>query len=60
MPVTELSAGMQAISYALHHRRPRTCQWGELGISLVFSLLGYILFTMFEIFAKRRGTLEVF
>lgn len=34
--------------------------WGELGIGLIYGLLGYILFTLFEIVAKRRGALEVF
>ena len=34
--------------------------WGKLGIGLVYGLLGFILFTMFENIVKRRGTLEVF
>jgi ABC-2 type transport system permease protein len=33
--------------------------WGELGIGVLYSLLGYALFTIFEIEAKRRGTLEL-
>ena len=33
--------------------------WGELGIGVLYSLLGYVLFTLFEIEAKRRGTLEL-
>lgn len=33
---------------------------GELGIGLVYSVLGYLLFASFEVMAKRRGTLEVF
>jgi ABC-2 type transport system permease protein len=33
--------------------------WGELGIGVLYSLLGYFLFTVFEIEAKRRGTLEL-
>jgi ABC-2 type transport system permease protein len=32
---------------------------GELGIGILYSFLGYLLFTGFEIEAKRRGTLEV-
>jgi ABC-2 type transport system permease protein len=32
---------------------------GELGIGVLYSLLGYALFTVFEIEAKRRGTLEL-
>lgn len=34
--------------------------WSELGIGLMYGLLGYVLFAWFEIQAKRRGTLEVF
>ncbi len=33
---------------------------GELGIGLAYFLVGYILFAVFEVVAKRRGTLEVF
>jgi ABC-2 type transport system permease protein len=33
---------------------------GELGIGLAYFLIGYILFAIFEVLAKRRGTLEVF
>jgi len=34
--------------------------WSELGIGIVYGLLGYLLFTLFEVEAKRRGTLETF
>ena len=33
--------------------------WGELAIGVAYSLLGYVMFTAFEIEAKRRGTLEL-
>jgi hypothetical protein len=33
---------------------------GEFGIGLMYFLVGYILFAVFEEVAKRRGTLEVF
>jgi ABC-2 type transport system permease protein len=33
---------------------------GELGIGIVYGILGYLLFAVFEVLAKRRGTLEVF
>jgi ABC-2 type transport system permease protein len=33
---------------------------GELGIGLIYGILGYWLFSAFEVVAKRRGTLEVF
>ncbi len=33
---------------------------GELAIGLMYALLGYLLFAVFEIEAKRRGTLEIF
>lgn len=34
--------------------------WGELGIGLLYGLLGYFMFAWFEVQAKQRGTLEVF
>jgi ABC-2 type transport system permease protein len=33
---------------------------GELGIGLMYFVAGYLLFAVFEVYAKRRGTLEVF
>jgi len=33
---------------------------GELGIGLIYAVLGYLLFRWFELQAKRRGTLEDF
>ena len=33
---------------------------GELGIGILYGVLGYLLFSAFEVVAKRRGTLEVF
>lgn len=33
---------------------------GELGIGIVYGIVGYLLFAAFEVVAKRRGTLEVF
>jgi ABC-2 type transport system permease protein len=33
---------------------------GELAIGLMYALLGYFLFAVFEVEAKKRGTLEVF
>jgi len=33
---------------------------GELAVGLAYSLLGYLLFAVFEVEAKKRGTLEVF
>jgi hypothetical protein len=33
---------------------------GELAVGLVYALLGYLLFAIFEVEAKKRGTLEVF
>jgi ABC-2 type transport system permease protein len=34
--------------------------WEEFLIGIIYVLVGYVLFRMFEIVAKRRGTLEVF
>ncbi|MFH1185078.1 MAG: hypothetical protein V1755_08580 [Chloroflexota bacterium] len=33
--------------------------WGELGIGVMYSLPGYVLFTIFGLEAKRRGPLEL-
>ncbi|HSG42533.1 MAG TPA: ABC transporter permease [Anaerolineales bacterium] len=33
---------------------------GELGVGIAYFLVGYVLFAVFEVVAKRRGTLEVF
>ena len=33
---------------------------GELVVGLIYALLGYLLFAVFEMEAKKRGTLEVF
>jgi ABC-2 type transport system permease protein len=33
---------------------------GELGIGLMYAVIGYFLFSWFEVEAKRQGTLEVF
>ena len=33
---------------------------GELAVGLVYAFLGYLLFAVFEVEAKKRGTLEVF
>jgi uncharacterized phage infection (PIP) family protein YhgE len=32
---------------------------GELGIGLIYGVLGYFLFMWFEVVAKRRGTLDL-
>ena len=32
----------------------------ELGIGIIYGILGYLLFAAFEVVAKRRGTLDVF
>ena len=34
--------------------------WGELAVGTVYFAAGYFLFKIFEVAAKRRGTLEVF
>lgn len=76
VPVTQLPGWMQWISYALPLTRGieaaralvaggRLAEvapllWGELGIGVMYGILGYFLFAWFEIQAKRRGTLEVF
>ena len=75
IPMQTLPAWIQAISSALPLTRGIAAArllvggagladaapllWGELGIGLLYCLLGYLLFTGFEIEAKRRGTLEL-
>ncbi len=76
VPINQLPAWIQAISYGLPLTRGIMAArmlvggasfasvapllWGELGIGLIYGLAGYLLFTIFEIEAKRRGTLEIF
>ncbi len=76
VPINQLPAWMQAISYVLPLTRGIAAGrllvsganlasvapllWGELGIGLIYGFLGYLLFTAFEVEAKRRGTLEIF
>jgi ABC-2 type transport system permease protein len=76
IPLATLPAWIQSISYSLPLTRgisaarllvdgaglPEVAPLllGEFGIGLVYFLVGYILFAVFEEVAKRRGTLEVF
>jgi ABC-2 type transport system permease protein len=76
VPIEKFPQIMQSISWALPLTRGiaaarllvggaglgdiSSLLWGELGIGLLYGLLGYFLFAWFEIQAKRRGTLEVF
>jgi ABC-2 type transport system permease protein len=75
VPLQQLPAWMQAISNALPLTRGIAAGrilvgggtltsvvpglLGELGVGLAYGLLGYFLFTAFEVVAKRRGTLEI-
>jgi ABC-2 type transport system permease protein len=75
VPLQSLPAWVQAISSALPLTRGIAAArllvggaslaeagpllLGELGIGLMYSLLGYLLFTVFEVEAKKRGTLEL-
>jgi ABC-2 type transport system permease protein len=76
VPVAELPRWMQLISSALPLTRgiaaARLLISGsslaqvmplllrELGIGLIYAVIGYFLFSWFEVEAKRQGTLEVF
>lgn len=76
VPIAQLPTWMRAISSALPLTRGIAAGrllvaggsltdvsgllWGELGIGLIYGLLGYALFAVFEVEAKRRGTLEIF
>jgi len=76
IPIAQLPVWMQAISYALPLTRGIAAArllvggsglveiapllLGELGVGLAYFFVGYILFAVFEVVAKRRGTLEVF
>jgi len=76
VPLAELPAWVQTISYMLPLTRGIMAAreiiggaglmvvtpllLGELGVGLAYFLVGYLLFSVFEIVAKRRGTLEVF
>ena len=60
LPLTRgIEAARSLISgAALHEVAPLL--WGELGIGLMYAFIGYLLFAVVEVEAKRRGTLEVF
>ncbi len=76
IPIAQLPVWVQAISYALPLTRGIAAArllvggagllevtpllLGELGVGLVYFFAGNILFAVFEVVAKRRGTLEVF
>jgi ABC-2 type transport system permease protein len=76
VPIEKFPAWMQAVSWALPLTRGiaaareliagaslsdiSSLLWGELGIGLLYGLLGNFLFAWFEVQAKRKGTLEVF
>ena len=76
IPLSILPASMRAVSQVLPLTRGiaaareivagagiaqvREYLLGELGIGLLYAVLGYLLFRGFEIQAKRRGTLEDF
>jgi ABC-2 type transport system permease protein len=76
VPIAELPGWMQIISYALPLTRGIAAGrslvagfslaqvapllWAELGIGLMYGIIGYLLFAIVEVEAKRRGTLEVF
>jgi len=76
IPIVQLPGWVQVVSYALPLTRGIAAArllvggagllevtpllLGELGVGLAYFLVGYILFAVFEVVAKRRGTLEVF
>lgn len=74
VPIAQLPAWMQAVSNALPLTRGIAASralaagaslgdvapllWSEIGIGLMYGVLGYFLFAWFETQAKKRGTLE--
>ena len=76
IPLSNLPAWIRAVSYALPLTRGIMAAreliggadlaeiapwlWGEFAVGMAYFTLGYILFKVFEVVAKRRGTLEVF
>jgi len=74
--LTQLPSWIQAVSYALPLTRGILAAraivggadlfevapllLGELSVGLVYFVVGYILFAVIEVVAKRRGTLDVF
>jgi len=76
IPIAQLPVWIQAVSYALPLTRGIAAArllvggaglveitpllLGELGIGIAYFFIGYVLFAVFEVVAKRRGTLEVF
>jgi len=76
IPLAQLPSWIQFVSYSLPLTRGilvarqlvdgaglmeiSPLLWGELGVGLAYFFVGYVLFAIFEVVAKRRGTLEVF
>jgi len=76
IPLVQLPGWIQAISYSLPLTRGISAARllvdgaglvdvyplliSELGVGLAYFFVGYVLFAIFEVVAKRRGTLEVF
>jgi ABC-2 type transport system permease protein len=60
LPLTRGIAAARMLVAGVSLSEVAPLMWSELGIGLLYGLLGYILFAWFEIQAKRHGTLEVF
>jgi ABC-2 type transport system permease protein len=58
LPLTHGIAASRALIAGASLSKVSPLILGELGIGLVYGLLGYFLFAWFELEAKRRGTLE--
>ncbi len=60
LPLTRGIAAARLLVQGASLREVAPLLIGELVVGLVYSLLGYLLFAVFEVEAKKRGTLEVF
>jgi ABC-2 type transport system permease protein len=60
MPLTRGIAAARSLVDGASLSQVSPLLWGEVGIAVMYGILGYLLFAWFEVEAKRRGTLEVF
>lgn len=60
LPLTRGIAASRAIIAGANPSRVLPLLVGEVGVGLVYFVLGYVVFHRLEIVAKRRGTLELF
>ena len=59
LPLTRGIAASRALVAGADLHAVAPLLWQEVGIGVIYGIVGYILFAAFEVIAKRRGTLEI-